>query len=444
MKKSEIEDLLNELVLNDIHFVYLRDVKSFEQVFIDKEGGDIDLYVDENHLEKFNIILSTYGFYNLFDHKVFCSIKESEIISIDAHNGLYERLPILNSSNFLSCRGGNTEIPMLDDYILLAVLLLHPLDLTGLRGHRNYTNTKIVKIKSLWKNKIVRTKFLNWVKLEISESFASFVTKELPDRLELLPTKINKLKWLMYKNNFRNLKYLCIRLKKKILKPKFEKGYLITLMGVDGSGKSTALEGLAEFVNRYYNSEDKIKIIYMGSQGGYCFPLARLAEFRNKLFGRNKRSSIEKVVQEKTSGNSPRHNNSMSISYLIKSVFIVLEYLIRLVKIHYYTKIKCHIVLTDRYVYDVAREGIDLRVVDFIGKLFPMPSRTFLMKGDVVEFFRRKGEYSVNELKEHQDALETFLSKKLGKKLTLIDADRSQKEVLSQILHALSVSEHSK
>ena len=277
--------------------------------------------------------------------------------------------------------------------------------------------------------------FMTFVYFLVSKA----LTKELPFNLEALPSKTLKLKWLLYQGNIFNIKYLFKRLKTKLILPNFQKGHLITIMGVDGSGKSTALVGLEEFVNRYYNSDKKVEVIYMGSQGGYSLPIDKLAKLKNKLLNKKVIKQSDSTINNAVKANAPRHNNSISISFFIKCTLITIEYLMRLAKIHYLTKVKRKIVLTDRYVYDVAREGVDLNIVSLLAKLFPKPTRTFLMKGDVAEFFRRKGEYSVKELGEHQDALEKHLVTQLDDKLTIIDADLSEKEVLSQILQRLSI-----
>ena len=163
------------------------------------------------------------------------------------------------------------------------------------------------------------------------------------------------------------------------------KGCLITLIGVNGSGKSTVSKLLLE---RYQSL-----LAHLGKRGYYyyygwkpTFPLTKLLSKMNK-------------VQSFSSFKSDIKDNQKDFSltkYLIQECSFIyqwLEYLYR-----YYTEIKpklnhSNLVITDRYFYDLyGQYPYSSRSIflPLLMRLFPKPNALYLLDAPITELLQRK------------------------------------------------------
>lgn len=422
--KDKILKIFEEL--ENVNYCYIRDEKSFESIFLG-DGSDIDLIVDYKNLNEAQNILQDNLFFNILGHKSFLHLKEN--IYFDLHNDEYERFPQLNINNALK-RRIKKEFYFFNDIDLYKILLIHPMDLSGIRGQRFYTQDKQDYLKS---NKDI----LQNVDRELNKDFGQKFTSKLityiqNNEFDKIKQDNLKFKILMYLHKPSYFKYFFQRMKKKIIKPEYQKSKLIIFMGVDGSGKTTAAQNSINFMKRYYgNNASKIEYFYLGSQGGYMLPLVQIAELKNKLKSLFKKEKVQKVDRAKSEYISSSNHGKL------KEMMLIAEYVVRYIKLQYLLKIKNKIVISDRYLYDYFRtDNTDPKVVKFFSKIFPKPDFIFMMEGDTQKFYDRKQEYSPKILKEHQDDLINGLRKE-GLEFYSIDANQDEEDVLKSILRKL-------
>ncbi|WP_323586247.1 hypothetical protein [Aliarcobacter butzleri] len=422
--KDKILKIFEEF--RNVNYCYIRDKKSFESVFLE-DDSDIDLIVDYKNLNEAQNILQDNLFFNILGHKSFLHLKEN--IYFDLHNDEYERFPQLNINNALK-RRVKKEFYFLNDIDLYKILLIHPMDLSGIRGQRYYTKDKQEYLKN---NKSLLLKVNSELNNDFGQKFTSKLMTDIQNnQFDKIKQDNLKFKILMYLHKPSYFKYFFQRLKKKIFKSEYQKSKLIIFMGVDGSGKTTAAQNTIKFMKRYYgNNASRIEYFYLGSQGGYMLPLVQIAQFKDKLKSMFKKNKIQKIDRAKSENIVPSNHGRL------KEMLLVLEYIVRCIKLQYLLKIKNKIVVSDRYLYDYFRtDNTDPKVVKFFSKIFPKPDFIFMMEGDTQKFYDRKQEYSPKILKDHQDDLINGLRKE-GLEFYSIDANQDEDGVLKSILRKL-------
>ena len=427
--KNKILNIFEELKTKRIKNCYLRDELTFE-IFLNTLTGDIDLLINSKEYKVVKELLNDYNYFNLFDNHAFIDFTDDS--SFDIYNDYYERYPFINIDKVKRINKYKiSNVNYLEKSIQSLILLLHPMDLFGIRGHRNYSKEREKFIKSvIEENKIFVEDYL------ISNFGQKFTLKLMNyiqnDEFDKIKQDNLKFKLFMYLHKPSYFKYFLQRLKKKIIKPQYQKSKLIIFMGVDGSGKTTAAQNSIEFMKRYYgNNASKIEYFYLGSQGGYILPLVGIAQLKDKLKAFLKKERVQKIDRAK-------NENIVSSNHgKLKETMLVFEYIVRYIKLQYLLKIKNKIVVSDRYLYDYFRtDNTDPKVVKFFSKFFPKPDFIFMMEGDTQKFYDRKKEYSPKILKEHQSDLINGLKKE---KLDFIsiDANQDEEDVLKSILRKL-------
>jgi thymidylate kinase len=424
--KNNAFKVFHEFEQKDLKYCFIRSLNDFDNAFL-VDNSDIDLIVEKIKFVEYKNILNNNSFFNLFKHKSFYYVNQN--ISFDLYNGYYERFIQLDINKALNNRV-KKDFFMLSDIDLFKVLLFHPMDLCGVRGVRYYSKERSEWIKN---NLNILT--------ENKEEFETYFGKKFIFKIinyiqnnEFDKIKQDNLKFkiLMYLHKPSYLKYFFQRLKKKIIKPEYQKSKLIIFMGVDGSGKTTAAQNSINFMKRYYgNNASKIEYFYLGSQGGYMLPLVQIAQMKDKLKSLFKEEKIQKVDRAKS-------KNTVSSNHgKLKEMLFIFEYIARYIKLQYLLKIKNKIVVSDRYLYDYFRtDNTDPKMVKFFSKIFPKPDFIFMMEGDIQKFYDRKQEYSPKILKEHQDDLINGLTKE-GLEFYSINANQDEEEVLKSILRKL-------
>lgn len=421
-----------------VSFVFIRDIETVEKVATSGDG-DVDMFCTAESLPKIREALKFLGWYNLFGGQTYVSM-ESDLV-FDVYCEKYTRLPMLSAEEIFQglkrVHSDNlgVDLPLLADHVLLAVLLLHPLDLTGIRGQRSYTAVRQKAIYRLWRHENTRERTLSWTRSRIGPRAATHIKHAMEKDVLELPKQANLLRLLMYTQRPENLKFLFKRLSVKVRPVPMHRGQIIAVMGVDGSGKSTLIDGLRKFVDRYYSEEGKAKVLYMGRQGGFRLPLSRLSRLKSTF----QKSSPASTFKSKKNPDSASDSNAFikprPWKTRIRGAVFMIEFSLRLVELVFHKKVKRRIIITDRYIDDFIHETNHSILRRFVQLTFPKPVAVICIRGDCRIFFERKGEYSPTELEKHQKALKnTLISRYAKSNLFFINGNNSAKKMLAEAL----------
>lgn len=179
-------------------------------------------------------------------------------------------------------------------------------------------------------------------------------------------------------------------------------GYVIAVMGTDGSGKSTIIESITPWLEEAFHH-------------GVTYKHLRPTAYRDLgvLVGKRK-AEPNRVVT-----NPHAHKPSGSIGSLVKWSYYLLDYTLGYIKtIWPHVSFKCKLFIFDRYYYDYyidqRRMGISLpKWLIRIGEMFvPKPDLVICLGGDPQKIYERKPETSLDEVSRQVKALQTFCIKR--------------------------------
>lgn len=431
-----VKSVLKDLSVGHIPFVFLRD-RDCIQESINSGRSDIDIFVQERFWTLIAPVLNKRGFYNLFGDQLFRSPYHDSIL--DFYHGSYKRIPFLEEWELVSTSTGPSDFPFLPEHILLAVLLLHPLDLTGFRGQRSYSEARRHVIKSYWENPQVKRDFLGWLEERVGKKFARAIAFVVEMRFDDLTRFVWPLRLLMYFERPSYFVYPFRRVMEKIIPVPSKRGRVIAVMGVDGAGKSSLIAELSKFVATYYNSPEIVRYSYMGRQGGFRLPLVPLSRMWNCI--RRWKPDRSNLPGDRTTlkhAISPEGRATQTFERGIWRFIFPLEYTVRLLEILYLTRLRRKIVFTDRYIDDFAQDKSMGFLLSILSRLFPESTHVIFIKGDPQRFFDRKGEYSPGELAVMQEKLLSKVMASHGSNVTVVDGNQDISGVFGQALAALS------
>ena len=376
-----------------LSWCFLRDEKSVNSV-IENNQGDLDILITPEHEEKFKTYLSENKFYNYGKGNMF--IKFDESITIDVHCEPYTRLPFLTFEYLENkiVKKNNLNFPNYS--VLVQIYLLHPMDIFGIKGFRPITNLKHDYILKYGDNFLQK----NLTDTLINKSYL----KNMLNKLILLNDiksfndyyiKISKKIKINYWSNLSSISLLFSRHVVSRFRSEFKKTKILSVTGVDGSGKTTLIN---EVSNEYKRHNLKVKVLYFGALGSFFLPIKWLF-YLKKIFI-SKKNKVEKSSNNKTESNVSK--------YL--QFFLFFEYSFRSLVILYYRLCNVDIIILDRHWIDLLRSDINFQLLFKFRKLVNA-DKIFMIKGDTKEFYSRKGEYSPHILKQHQQTLESSLHK---------------------------------
>ncbi len=185
---------------------------------------------------------------------------------------------------------------------------------------------------------------------------------------------------------------------------------IITLIGVDGSGKSTLIDKIKKNYSKKFNT---IKYLHL----------------KPYLYLFDKRTVIKNPHKKKLNSN---------FFNIIKLLFWLVEY-----KIFYliYSKKESQLIIFDRYVHDVLidpiRYQISLsnKILKKIVNLFPEPDIWFILKAKPKTIFKRKNELSISEI-TRQNNLYTKIFQNKNKAVlinTNLSVEKNMKTIIKKI-----------
>ncbi|MBR5167417.1 MAG: hypothetical protein IKW86_05040 [Salinivirgaceae bacterium] len=179
-------------------------------------------------------------------------------------------------------------------------------------------------------------------------------------------------------------------------------GYVIAVMGTDGSGKSTIIESITPWLDEAFHH-------------GVTYKHLRPTLFKDLgvLVGKRK-AEPNRVVT-----NPHAHKPSGLIGSLVKWSYYLLDYILGYFKtIWPQVSFKCKLFIFDRYYYDYyidqRRLGISLpKWLIRIGEVFvPKPDLVICLGGDTQKIYERKPETSLDEVSRQVNALQVFCAKR--------------------------------
>ena len=187
---------------------------------------------------------------------------------------------------------------------------------------------------------------------------------------------------------------------------------IITLMGVDGSGKSTLIDKIKKNYSKKFNA---IKYLHL----------------KPYLYLFDKRTVIKNPHKKKLNSN---------FFNIIKLLFWLVEY-----KIFYsiYSKKENQLIIFDRYVHDVLidpiRYQISLsnKILKKIVNLFPEPDIWFILKAKPKTIFKRKNELSISEISRQNNLYTKIFQNK--NKAVLINTNLSVKKNMKTIIKKINL-----
>jgi thymidylate kinase len=350
------------------------------------------------------------------------------------HHGVYKRAPFVGDSEMSDGFLLSSGVLHLPRHMLLAILLLHPLDLTGIRGNRTYTTSRITSIRRLYDDLETRKKFFQWCRLAIGSRLTTQVDRLVANQFKYTRLTLLRMKLLLFIHNRKMLHFFLKRIVSKFSPPPSMRGRVISVMGVDGSGKTTLLSELLTFSQSYIGNIEKVCYSYMGKQGGYRLPLQWLSGLLRRI---QKNPICANCSSINVSDLSRESEARRTFDRPIWQLIFFAEYSIRLIEIWFLILFRRRIVFTDRYVDDFFQDDNVNFMVRLLMKLFPKPSHVFMIVGDTEVFFERKREYSPDELAAVQEKLLTRVRYVYGDRLTILDGNKPASAVLEQALAAL-------
>lgn len=233
--------------------------------------------------------------------------------------------------------------------------------------------------------------------------------------------KSNKLEKLLIKKKH----FIKLSLAKRILNFlknfNLKRGIHVAIIGPDGTGKTTLIEGIKEFVEPIYT---EFKYIHLRP----TFVPATI--------------QIKKKINSSTKTTIPKPHANKEYNYLkdlLKTFTIYIDYFIGYqFNINPYKR-KNFFICSDRYFYDMLVDPKRFRVkslsklTKFIfRKTLQKPDITLLLQADAETVFKRKKDLTFEEIKRQNSEYENL--KKDFKEIKVINSQESIKEVLKNSL----------
>ena len=225
-----------------------------------------------------------------------------------------------------------------------------------------------------FRNEILRTSNLSLN--TVNDIFSEYLQESSVVKFLIINKKIRKdfnnyREKKIFKNYYFKLIYSKISKGGKLVK----NGFLISLIGVDGSGKSTIINE----INNMLSKQFKTKMLYMGLPKSVKKSRSILYKFKKRLM---------KKEEVNINGGQLNKVNKSRITNSIFSILVSVIKLLKNVQILFLKK-RGYLVLTDRYplhgIYDDLPQWKNSYFINFekkLNKRFVLPNKLFLLSAD--------------------------------------------------------------
>jgi thymidylate kinase len=184
----------------------------------------------------------------------------------------------------------------------------------------------------------------------------------------------------------------------------FKLSPLISVVGPDGAGKSTAVLALSSFLEK---NGRKTKTVYSGRGRDNILPIRTLGR---KYKSREKKQDVKKKIKQ--------ISLKRKLLYTLMAPTYALDLYLRYLTQMLPSRIKGEIVLTDRYGTDIIlMKHVPFWFKKFFYSLFPNPTFSIYLYNDSLTLHERRPEEPIEEL-ERQMEIFTKLSYSLTRKTT--------------------------
>ena len=422
-KKTLLIEIVEELDNSNIKYVFLRHQDTVLSALSNESEDDVDIYLESKRVDDFFNILRSKNFINISPKELFVNIETG--LKLDIHFNPYIRLPFPDDHFFFENISRVWNWNFLNNKALYLVLLLHPLDFAGLRGQREYSQDKIKFLKDN-NNLIIDHSIKHYIESWLGKRFYQKLLGFVEEDIELIYKNYFGLKFSALSSGILH-RLLLNRLIRSLRLYRRKKGFIICLMGVDGSGKTTLANNIEKFYNSYFNRKSSI-VFYMGLLGPYFLPIEALSRIYRSV-------SSRKPKKKDDSSNQESHDfHNQGTKHFFISGLIALDYFLRNIFVVWNVFILKRVVILDRSIFDQHTRFNSNKFIGIVRRLTLKPDTFIFLKGDVSEIFKRKREYSIEELGKHQTAHLNYLEEEFGENLSVINATDSFKNVLHNAL----------
>ena len=391
---------------------FLKRLENSGKLQILRVGKDIDCLTNKENLKTIEEFLISEGFVKLskrFYHEEFKKIYPKMEVDLQFGGLNQNNLIFLNEKYFI---GNNYPESVKKSLGLLIHLIVNKGEISPRRK---------IEFFRLF-NKLSLSDFELFISICLKE-YGENITNKIKEVIEKKKVNLKILKWqIIFKksNIFQILILPKVLISNQIYKFKQKrKKYILSFMGVDGSGKTTSINNLSLFF-------DKNNINHLIGNLGVYHQRTKFMRLLSLFIKRekNKKDAIKKL------------NLNYSFKSPFKNIIRIIDIYLRYKKIIKKSKKNdCKIILFDRYFYDIILQS----KLDFISrrllKLIPKPDKLFFLSGNPKDIFKRKRERTIKGLSKQMSKFREEI-----KEFTLIDEieSRNKDQTLKEILIKLN------
>lgn len=415
-----IKQVFEKLV--DIDYVILRNY----QFLIDEREPEklsenaLDMVVSEKDFQKFKQVLVNQGFIEAKQsfskrHHHFVLIKNKLMVSLDVQVEGVHWNDIFYLKEILENKEKKSFFYVPNKNNIFIMLLLH--SVLGKRRFKPEYKETLEKIKSEVDEEYILEKLSKIFLKKDSEWL--FEQVQNGNYSQILNKKYYFIRKFIEKDvlTFAKLTLRWLWIKKRPLK-----NYpLISIIGPDGSGKSTATKEVLNYLNKFGY---KTSLIYTGRGRDHILPISNIGY-------KYKKREIKKETQEKPKKITFKKKLLYTMSAPVFTLDLALRYLLRILP----KRRSEHIVITDRYCSDITlMKNVPFWYKRILLSIFPKPTINIFLYNTAEVLHERRLEESVDELNRQ---LEIFNKFKYSLRVKTEDKERDTNKIISFVVREM-------
>lgn len=420
-----VRDLLHALAGGDIRAAYQGSVSEFDHLSRYHRNRDIDIWIAEDDLPHLDDIMSRLSAIKLIEsissswlsHIVYLVPHKEDMVQIDFTVGrlMVGPFPLHNNPAVSSDRA---SFPTLAHTSAVADLVLRPL----FRG-RLPPPGRLEEAQDIWHHipEPIRGTWLDFLRREYSADFSTSIERVLDQyqrpgrglvRMTLRASIVRLLRnaRLPAPQVIRILHQWLLKIlgrHRPFGRP--VRGIIVAVLGTDGSGKSTVTARIGDELGRMgYRTEKR----YMGRGRGN---LPGVDTLRNRLAALAGISNEPYQSSAGTPSARTTRNGPARIILWLASWYYVIEYFFRGLPVWWRARMLGHIVITDRYGYDLNIMGGGSKyAARLVEHVMPLPDINVFLYAPVDIILSRKQERTELEIKYQNAAYQAIIDRAIA------------------------------